>query len=64
MFYLDGGYYDILFRKYKKFIILCMHKFLQVPFGTQKILRKEKKTKKNNFLMFNFNVENRKENKI
>ena len=33
-------------------------------FGSLKVLRKEKKTYENNFLIFDYNRENTKENKI
>ena len=34
------------------------------PFGTRKVLRKEKNTRENDFVVFGFTVENIKENQI
>ena len=45
--------------------LILQNKLLSTaPFGTWKVLVKEKNTKKNYFFMFGFTVENTKENQI
>ena len=47
-----------------KFSLSPINEFIKVIFGPPKILKKEKNTKENNFLIFGYPMGNTKENKI
>ena len=52
-------------RNHKMFLIFVIFFFTtKAMFGSRKILRKEKKNGENDFLMFGFNIENKKKNQI